>query len=638
MRGFWRGLTATLVALAASSAVLAQGAIQQSGPVTFGHVPVWFSNGVVGDGGGASGNGPVRDFGVVGQGSGSAPYINSGTGPLGSNLCAYDAPSNSANGYHYLCLNPNNGAGGVISYGAGGIAAQLPLYININGVTSQLPGSVPVPLVIRPPSGTFTQGFNVLQTGPTAASFVGPLAYNQITVNHYSTTTGSSQTATALGVNFNVGGANLAGQPMAAGFFATTANLAGMTQVADKIGLIGASTADVSDTSGSGYYGLNAVTSIATGVSVNRAVGFESDVIINNAATATYRYAVSAVSEGPGTGSTLDSAFFIGNINGSAVGGFKHGLTLSQSLGQAPLDSGGDLIFADTPQTLANVINLPTMTVTGDIFNFNNAVLTGQGQLTLANGYVATGGPSSMPTSGQGAFYASANSGAVVQGHGAVFDFNLNNAATQNVCAVSTGTRTFACNQLEAAGSLKLDGSSTGSLLLQAPATASGTLTLPAGTTNFSATGGASQVVQQTSSGGALTVGQLATSNLSDVTAPTTWTPSDQSGATLTFTAVTALYTKVGKALTAQVRLTYPSTASGSSATVGGLPSSSATSGATFASGNCWSNAGGGNSLLTPLMTANSTQFTMGNAAGSSATNANLSTSVLTCTLNYVTN
>jgi len=42
------------------------------------------------------------------------------------------------------------------------------------------------------------------------------------------------------------------------------------------------------------------------------------------------------------------------------------------------------------------------------------------------------------------------------------------------------------------------------------------TITLPAGTTNFSATGGTSQVVKQTTAGGALTVAQLATSDLSD--------------------------------------------------------------------------------------------------------------------------
>lgn len=82
---------------------------------------------------------------------------------------------------------------------------------------------------------------------------------------------------------------------------------------------------------------------------------------------------------------------------------------------------------------------------------------------------------------------------------------------------------------------LKLLGT-TGSLTIKPP-TAAGTniLTLPAGTTDFSATGGTSQVIKQTSSGGAFTVAQLAASDLSNgvsgsgavalVTSPTLITP-----------------------------------------------------------------------------------------------------------------
>ena len=67
-------------------------------------------------------------------------------------------------------------------------------------------------------------------------------------------------------------------------------------------------------------------------------------------------------------------------------------------------------------------------------------------------------------------------------------------------------------------GSLGLMGATSGTLRLAAPATAGTNLiTLPGGTTDFSATGGASQVVKQTSAGGALTVAQLATSDLGDI-------------------------------------------------------------------------------------------------------------------------
>lgn len=67
--------------------------------------------------------------------------------------------------------------------------------------------------------------------------------------------------------------------------------------------------------------------------------------------------------------------------------------------------------------------------------------------------------------------------------------------------------------------SIALSGSTSGALTVRPPPVAgTNTLTLPAGTTDFSATGGTSQVVQQATSGGALTVGQLAASNLSNGT------------------------------------------------------------------------------------------------------------------------
>jgi hypothetical protein len=57
-----------------------------------------------------------------------------------------------------------------------------------------------------------------------------------------------------------------------------------------------------------------------------------------------------------------------------------------------------------------------------------------------------------------------------------------------------------------------------------------------------------------------------------------TWTPVDGSGASLSFTGVSGTYTKVGRCVTALAELTYPTTASGVNAIIGGLPF---TSGAT---------------------------------------------------------
>ena len=51
-----------------------------------------------------------------------------------------------------------------------------------------------------------------------------------------------------------------------------------------------------------------------------------------------------------------------------------------------------------------------------------------------------------------------------------------------------------------------------------------------------------------------------------------TWTPSDGSGAGLSFSGVTARYTKVGRAYVLQASLTYPGTASGANATIASVP------------------------------------------------------------------
>lgn len=105
---------------------------------------------------------------------------------------------------------------------------------------------------------------------------------------------------------------------------------------------------------------------------------------------------------------------------------------------------------------------------------------------------------------------------------------DLSNGATG--CSTAIGTsgatipllntiNTWSAGQSFNVNDFSLNGSTSGSIKLNAAAIAgTNTITFPAGTTDFSGTGGASQVVQQTLSGGALTVGQLAASNLSNGT------------------------------------------------------------------------------------------------------------------------
>lgn len=143
-----RIVLAALLALLPSIA-MAQGALLQGGPWKPGHAPQYVGSGngqaIVQDSGPASGGVPGVGFSEMGltvRGTGTAPYANVGTGPLGTNFCDYDAPINNATGYHYLCFSPNAQGGGLMAYGSGGTAAQLPFSIGVNGTLYQFPFSI----------------------------------------------------------------------------------------------------------------------------------------------------------------------------------------------------------------------------------------------------------------------------------------------------------------------------------------------------------------------------------------------------------------------------------------------------------------------------------------------------------------
>jgi hypothetical protein len=63
------------------------------------------------------------------------------------------------------------------------------------------------------------------------------------------------------------------------------------------------------------------------------------------------------------------------------------------------------------------------------------------------------------------------------------------------------------------------------------------------------------------SAAGVATATQPASTDLSDLTATTTWTPTDQSGASLSFTVNQAKYYQIGKIVFVEFDITYPSTA-----------------------------------------------------------------------------
>lgn len=204
--------------------------------------------------------------------------------------------------------------------------------------------------------------------------------------------------------------------------------------------------------------------------------------------------------------------------------------------------------------------------------------------LTSALGFFTTG--TQVPTAGTGVSINFASSAGNIQSkdfatstyqtltlQGSTIQIQPSGGATSGMVVQANAILPMADNVTQVGSSTRrwtgvhalnatLYGATSGNIILKAAAVAgSNTLTLPAGTTDFSATGGTSQVVKQVTSGAALTVGQLAASDLSNgttgtgsvvlATSPTLTTPVIASIVnTGTLTLPTSTDTLVGRATT----------------------------------------------------------------------------------------
>lgn len=113
-----------------------------------------------------------------------------------------------------------------------------------------------------------------------------------------------------------------------------------------------------------------------------------------------------------------------------------------------------------------------------------------------------------------------------------------------------------------------------------------------------------------------------------------TWTPTDDSGAGLagSWSVQSATYTKVGRVVHFQLRLTYPATGNTSAASIGGLPF---TPGAQDYAVSVYPNTG---TAIAGFLPASSTALSFQNLVGGAAiTNANLSGATLRITGTYFT-
>jgi hypothetical protein len=150
---------------------------------------MFVQNGIAMDAGPASGGGVgtgISELGLAVRGTGTAPFANAGTGPYGTNFCDLDAPATNPTGYHYLCFSPNAQGGGLIAYGAGGTASQLPFQFIINGTSYNLTNnsncagvSCPTYVANNAALRALTAGVNtaVIRGGFAAAGDAPPLLF-----------------------------------------------------------------------------------------------------------------------------------------------------------------------------------------------------------------------------------------------------------------------------------------------------------------------------------------------------------------------------------------------------------------------------------------------------------------------------
>ncbi len=142
-----RILAVALLFALAPTLARAQSTLLQAGPTASGQVPMYNNTttggqAIVQSSGSAAGGEVgigISELLIAARGTGTAPYAGQGTGPLGTNQCNYDGPTNATAGYHYLCFSANAQGGGLIAYGSGGAASALPLSFYVNGSTYAFP-------------------------------------------------------------------------------------------------------------------------------------------------------------------------------------------------------------------------------------------------------------------------------------------------------------------------------------------------------------------------------------------------------------------------------------------------------------------------------------------------------------------
>ena len=435
------------LALWAPTAVFAQGAIQQSGPVTTFHAPAWYSNGYLMDGG-----------------TPATPYLNS-LGLFGGANCPFGVSSQTSSGlssspYSMFTICQTASTTTLNFAGVNGQAAPnvvfniggtpYPLLTAPIGIAQGGTGQVTAPLAINAllPSQAGSNGY-VLGTNGTVAAWTPAVAGGSVT---------------SVGVSGGTTGLTTSGGPITTSGTITLSGTLGIPN-----GGTGATFASA------GFNALSPITS--TG-----------DLIVGNGANSATRLGIGSngqVLQSNGTTASWQSVAGTGSVTSVGVSGGSTGLTTSGGpiTGAGTITLAGTLAVANggTGSTTQNFVDITTNqpTIAG-IKNFTGQLI-GKGTATNDNAaagyigeYISATVLSGSAVSLTGSTPTNVTSISLTAG-----DYDLEAVTAISMTAISSGVAETTWISTTSATSPTIPNS--GAFNQQYPNTVTGTLVMPTG-------------------------------------------------------------------------------------------------------------------------------------------------------------
>lgn len=521
-------------------------------------------------------------------------------------------------------------------------------------------------LNIAPPTNTLTQGLNIVQTGPTSGTTPGPQNYNLISVTDIgpllSATAGLVDSfnllqavSSAFRVNDVVGPESGGGHAPIhiAGTFALRYDGVGAND--ETVGVIGSS---FSNTSPGALWGTIGNASAGPAATISALIPVAAEVSAAPGSTILRKVGFLAIDEAAVHGSALDAAIAVASqAMGGAFGsptGFKSVITVSNNWfpGTPALDPTANFFMADSATSITNWAKMDNVTVVGDIMLFPNLDIPGAGP-----GFV-------LPPHTTAAFQYG-NTAAIVPMEVSAFT-GIPMFVGKRANTSSTAPSTILLNETYSGlsgqgydGTTYAEGGGIGIRAAQnwtnvAHGTFMSFFTTPLGSiteteaARFGASG--SLLVGTTTDPGAAGIVNVATgyrvnnvalasTNLSDTIAATTWTTTDQSGAGLAFTTVTGNYSKSNKTCVGTTKFTFPATADATVAKIALPTGCTVANNGSPAIGSCFTTtaaATNAHQIMLGLANTLTAQFVNGAGGTTQPTNANLTGATVSCSFNFI--